>query len=220
VAKRPFPVSTKPGRKTKKPHSRRIGYKISVISTADEILWGSIGLLLTIGGTFIEASITNLPWHWTEAGIQSQSLGVTYQIGGVLLSGCLGGKNAGLMSQFAYLFLGLTFFPIFTQGGGLEYIQQPTFGYILGFLPGAWFCGWLAFKLKRKLEFFAFSSLSGLVIIHLCGIVYLLGLSWFKETINWGEAISQYSLAPLPGQLAIVCAVAVISFVLRHLLFY
>ena len=191
-----------------------------MISAVNEILWALVGLLLTIGGTFIEASITNFPWSWSQAGVQGQSLGVTFQISGVLVSGCLGGKNAGVMSQVAYLFLGLTFLPVFANGGGLGYIQQPAFGYILGFIPGAWLCGWLAFRLKRKLELFALSSLLGLATIHLCGLVYLVGLSWLKVVIDLREAIVQYSVAPLPGQLAIICVVAVISFVLRHILFY
>ena len=167
----------------------------------------------------MEAFVTNLPWYWAEIGIQSQSLGVTYQIGGLLLTGCLGGKNAGAMSQIAYLVLGLTFLPVFTQGGGIEYIQQPSFGYILGFIPGAWLCGWLAFRMKRTLESLAFSSICGLAMVHLWGLVYLLGLSYFN-TMELVTSMVQYSVAPLPGQFAIVCAVAVISFVLGHILFY
>ncbi len=193
--------------------------KIPAVSPANQILWGLTGLFLTIGGTFMEAFVTNAPWYWAEIGIQSQPLGVTYQIGGVLLTGCLGGKNAGAMSQIAYLVLGLTFLPVFTQGGGLEYIQQPSFGYILGFIPGAWLCGWLAFRIKRTLESLAFSSICGLAMVHLWGLVYLLGLSYFNG-MELATSMAQYSVAPLPGQLAIVCAVAVISFVLGHILFY
>lgn len=167
----------------------------------------------------MEAFVTNPPWYWPEVGIQSQSLGVTYQIGGVLLTGCLGGKNAGAMSQIAYLVLGLTFLPVFTNGGGLEYIQQPSFGYILGFIPGALLCGWLAWSMKRTLESLAFSCICGLAMVHLWGLVYLLGLSYFNG-MELATSMVQYSVAPLPGQFAIVCAVAVISFVLGHILFY
>ena len=69
------------------------------------------------------------------------SLGVTYQIGGVLLVGCLGGKNAGALSQIAYLVMGLTLLPVFADGGGIGYVKLSQFGYLLGFIPGAWICG-------------------------------------------------------------------------------
>jgi len=151
-----------------------------------------------------------------------QPLGVTYQVGAVLLMGCIGGKNAAILSQIAYLVLGLTLLPVFTQGGGLAYLQQPTFGYLLGFIPGAWICGWLAFKVKLRLESLAFSSLCGLISVHLVGLSYLTIAFWLKLTnlksLSLEDAILKYSVYPLPGQLAIVCAVTVIAFFLRRIM--
>jgi biotin transport system substrate-specific component len=197
------------------------------ISGTNELLWALIGLLLTIFGTFIEAFTTNPPWYWAERGIFTQSLGITYQIGAVLLTSCLGGRNAGALSQIAYVILGLLWLPIFSRGGGLGYVNEPSFGYIVGFIPGAWLCGAIAFRLRTKLEWLAFSSLCGLVIIHVCGLIYLVGLSYLSSTDNGlvfpenlSELINRYSVAPLPGQLAIICVVAVIAFVLRQILFY
>lgn len=197
------------------------------MSAPNELLWALIGLLLTIFSTFVEAFVTNLPWNWAEQGIHTQSLGVTYQIGAVLLTGCLGGKNAGALAQLAYVILGLTWLPVFAQGGGLGYLEEPSFGYILGFIPGAWFCGLLAFRARAKLESLAFSSLCGLLVIHVCGLFYLLGLSSFNSPANPTFALANlptlilnYSITPLPGQLVIVCVVAIVSFALRQLLFY
>lgn len=190
-----------------------------------ELLWALIGLLLTIGGTFLEAHITNFPWDWTQKGVQAYSLGVTYQIGAVLLVGCMGGKNAGALSQIAYLVLGLTpWFQVFTEGGGLDYIMKPTFGYLLGFIPGAWVCGLLAFKAPRRLESLAFSCLCGLLLIHLTGLTYLsvthfLGRQGTEHLTLW-EAAVKYSFNPLPEQLIIVCAVTVLAFALRQLMLY
>lgn len=188
-----------------------------------ELLWAFIGLLLTIGGTFLGAAITSPPWGWSEYGIQVFSLNVTYQVGAVLLVGCLGGKNAGALSQIAYLLLGLVGFPIFTQGGGLAYFREPTFGYLLGFVPGAWICGSLAFKAPPRLESLAFSCLCGLLTIHLTGLLYLIlshSFKWAAGAMPLLEAIQTYSYEPIPGQLAIVCAVTVVAFALRHLMFY
>ena len=188
---------------------------------------GIYWLLLTIAGTFIEVSVTNLPWDWSTQGLETYPLGITYQIGAVLLTGCLGGPNAGALSQIAYVILGLKWLPVFAQGGGLAYFQQLSFGYILGFIPGAWLCGFLAFRFRTRLEWLFFSAFSGLVLIHLFGLLYLSGLSFFTPAAQSSfppeqllEAMKFYSLDPLGGQLLVLCAVAVIAFFLRKLLFY
>jgi biotin transport system substrate-specific component len=189
-----------------------------------ELLWALIGLILTIGGTFLEAFITSPPWSWGNQGLQAQSLGVTYQIGAVLLVGCMGGKTAGAIAQIAYLLLGLTWFNVFTEGGGVGYIHRASFGYLLGFIPGAWVCGLLAFRVPSRLESLAFSCICGLLTVHLVGVSYLiLGYhgGWLQTSnLTLWQAIATYSLSPLPGQLAIVCAVTVLSFALRHLMLY
>ncbi|PSO56978.1 MAG: biotin transporter BioY [Cyanobacteria bacterium QS_7_48_42] len=197
---------------------------LRTVFASNEILWALIGLLLTIAGTLIEAFTTNFPWNWAEQGVRIQSLSVTYQIGAVLFVGCLGGKRAGALSQIAYLVLGLTWLPVFSQGGGWDYFQEPTFGYLVGFVPGAWLCGFFAFKTQGRLESLAFSCLCGLLTIHLFGMGYLTVLSFLPLSNNGVmsllPAIQQYSLSPLPGQLAIVCAVAVLALGLRQLMFY
>lgn len=194
-----------------------------MVAAPNQLLWSLIGLLLTIGGTFLEASVTSMPTSWSQQGVQTIPLGVTYQIGAVLLVGCLGGKNAGALSQIAYLILGLTFLPIFAQGGGISYFKQPQFGYLLGFVPGAWICGYLAFQMPRKLEYLAFSCLCGLLTIHLFGISYLVLsqlLPWTSTGASLLQTVLKYSFYPLPGQLAVVCAVTLLAYGWRLLTFY
>lgn len=192
------------------------------MAAPNQLLWSLIGLLLTIGGTFLEAYVTSAPSSWSERGIQTIPLNVTYQIGAVLLVGCLGGRKAGALSQIAYLILGLTWLPVFAQGGGISYIQQPHFGYLLGFVPGAWVCGFLAFQASPKLESLAFSCLCGLLTIHLCGLSYLI----LSQIFHWSSqvpllpTILRYSFDPIPGQLVVVCAVTVLAYGLRLILFY
>lgn len=191
----------------------------TAVATPLELLWALIGLLLTIGGTFLEASIASPSWPWNPAAIHAQSLGVTYQIGAVLLVGCLGGKNAGALSQIAYLVLGLMWLPVFTKGGGLDYLKEPTFGYLLGFIPGAWVCGWLALQVSPRLEFLAFSCICGLLTVHITGLSYLALTYSFNQDLLLPAAM-KFSVHPLPGQMAVVCAVTVLSFILRQLMFY
>lgn len=197
------------------------------ISPINEFLWAFIGLSLTILGTFMEAFIALPSFPGENLPFTPISLGVTYQIAGVLLTGCLGGQNAAAYAQIAYVVLGLFKLPVFAHGGGFDYLQQPTFGYILGFIPGAWLCGYLALPGKRRLESLALCAVFGLAVIHLCGIIYLVGFSIISPllgndlTPNYlSQTINTYSVQALPPQLMIVCAVAVIAFILRTILLY
>ncbi|MDX2232634.1 MAG: biotin transporter BioY [Leptolyngbyaceae cyanobacterium bins.349] len=188
-----------------------------------ELLWALIGLLLTIGGTFLEASIAVPSRDWGHQAIQTHSLGITYQFGAGLLIGCVGGKNAAVLSQIAYIMLGLTpWFPIFAKGGGLSYLREPSFGYLLGFIPAAFVCGYLAFKSFPRLESLALSCVSGLLSMHITGMVYLVML-WILQILPLPDlttAFLKFSVEPLPGQFAVVCAVTLLAYALRQVLFY
>ena len=188
-----------------------------------ELLWALIGLLLTIGGTFLEASIAVPSRDWGHQAIQTHSLGITYQFGAGLLVGCVGGKNPAVLSQIAYIMLGLTpWFPIFAKGGGLSYLREPSFGYLVGFIPAAFVCGYIAAKAAPRLEWFAFSCVSGLLSMHLTGVLSL-GVLWLLRILSPAEvanALLKFSVEPLPGQFAVVCAVTLMAYALRQVLFY
>jgi biotin transport system substrate-specific component len=187
------------------------------------LLWAIVGLILTIGGTFVQAYTVTAPWFWFGKGLAVQTLGVSYQIGAVLLTGCVGGANAALLSQLLYVCLGLFGLPIFDRGGGWQYLQEPHFGYLLGFIFGAWLCGFLAFRQLATLFSLISSCLVGLVIIHLSGILYLTVLYYTsglgRELNSIWQGILIYSWNLLPGQLAVVCAAASIALVMRKLMF-
>lgn len=197
------------------------------ISPINEFLWAFVGLILTVLGTFIEAFVTLPSFQGENQPLSPHSLGVTYQIAGVLLTGCLGGQNAAAYAQIAYVVLGLFKLPVFAQGGGFDYLHQPSFGYILGFIPGAWLCGYLALPGKRRLESLALCAIFGLIVIHLCGIIYLVGFTLINPLFGNNlvsdylpQAINIYTLSALPSQMIIVCAVAFIGFIIRLILFY
>lgn len=194
-----------------------------MLSWFDQMLWAVVGLLLTISGVFIEVAIP-LPavtWPLDLASISTDTLGVTLQVGAVLLVACLGGRNAAALSQMAYLILGLSGFQVFSQGGGLGYIKEPTFGYLVGFVVGAWICGDIAFRMPKRVDSLMLSTLCGLLAIHLCGIVYFTLLAIFQRLpVDWWTALLHYSLLPLPGQMIILCAVVFLAFFMRKALFY
>lgn len=211
-------------RQRRRSSQSRPAYPFASVITPTDLLWALIGLILTIGGTFLEASITNAPWHWGQEGVQSLALGVSYQIGAMLLVACLGGRNAAVIAQIAYLLLGLTWLDVFTFGSGFDYVHRPSFGYLLGFVPAAWVTGTLAFRLPVRLEFLGFSCLSGLATVHLFGMGYLA----IAHHFNWLnqpappllQSLITFSLQLLPGQLVVVCAVTVLAFIFRNLMFY
>ena len=68
----------------------------------------------------------------------------TLQILFTTLAGIVLGSRLGAASVGIYIVLGLIGVPIFTSGGGPGYILQPTFGYLIGFMVGAYVVGRIA----------------------------------------------------------------------------
>ena len=194
------------------------------------LMWTIVGLFLTIGANFLPAYVTNSPWQWLSDGVTAYPLGFKCQVGAVLLVSCLGGRTAGVLTQVAYLLLGLLWLKVFNDGGGIEYLQKPTFGYLLAFIPGAWVCGQLAFRRFHRaatstpqLEYLGLSCLCGLITIHAIGIVYLILfrlVNWQDGEFTLLESIANYSIYPMISQLVMGCTAASIAFIVRRIMFY
>jgi biotin transport system substrate-specific component len=58
--------------------------------------------------------------------------------------------------------------------------------------------------------------------IHVTGILYLaiLRLLGWVSQADFFKALFKFSIVPLPGQFAVVCAVTILAYALRHLLMY
>ena len=98
----------------------------------------------------------------------------------VSLAGMLLGKKYGAASALLYLFIGLVGLPVFTQGGGIGYVFQPSFGYLIGFVVGAFVTGTIARKVPRpSFKRLLASAFAGLGVIYTCGTVYFYFLSNF-----------------------------------------
>lgn len=197
---------------------------MTTVSRPYILMWTIVGLFLTIGANFLPAYVTSAPWQWLRGGISAYPLGFKCQVGAVLLVSCLGGRTAGVLTQVTYILLGLLWLKIFNDGGGIEYLQKPAFGYLLAFIPGAWVCGQLAFRRPAQLEYLGLSCLCGLLTIHLIGISYLI----IFKLVNWQnsgdfkllESIATYSVYPLLSQIVLGCTATLIAFVVRRLMFY
>lgn len=94
---------------------------------------------------------------------------VTLQFWFTAMAGLLLGPWRGALSVFVYVLLGLIGVPVFTQGGGLGYVFQPTFGYLLGFIAEAWIIGAIAWQKKdADFKWLLFATLVGAVVVYSC----------------------------------------------------
>jgi len=122
----------------------------------------------------------------------------------VALSGALLGARRGMLAQLLYVAIGLLGVPIFTKGGGLGYVFQPSFGYLVGFILSAWLTGRLVERLKelRILKVFA-CILAGLAVTYLLGVthLYLISNLYLKNVMPLGKAIYYGFLVTIGGDL-------------------
>jgi biotin transport system substrate-specific component len=115
---------------------------------------------LTAAGAFIKIPIPFVP--------------LTLQVFFVSLSGVLLGSKKGALSQLLYVLIGLTGIPVFTEGGGIAYVFRPTFGYLIGFIFGAYITGFIIERLKVLSTGKIFLGiLAGLAAIYAAGVFYL-----------------------------------------------
>lgn len=176
-----------------------------------------MGLLLILAGGLLQPTV---PWWTAETGAGLRDLPITAQVPAVLLTALVCGPRAGLLASVAYLTLGLVLLPVFQDGGGFDYLLQPSFGFLAGFIPAAWFCGRLARQPgMNTLERLFGTAVLGLLLIHLSGVLnLLLGALVHRWSESLPQLVLTYSLLALPGQLLMCAVVALLARLLRPLL--
>lgn len=128
----------------------------------------------------------------------------------VSLAGMLLGPRLGLLSVACYVGLGLLGLPIFTQGGGIGYVLQPSFGYLIGFLFYAYLTGFLTQRLKsRSFGRLVLCQLPGLFLMYAIALPYFFLISnYFSSNSITVSALFTYCFfAMLPGE-AVKCLLA------------
>ena len=96
----------------------------------------------------------------------------------VMLAGVVLRPRVALMSQVAYVVVGLLGLPVFARGGGPAYVLQPTFGFLVGFVAGVWVIarivhgGESASTGLRTVRTLA-GLLAGLAVVYACGVAGL-----------------------------------------------
>ena len=102
------------------------------------------------------------------------------QIPTIMFIVALLGRRFGITSVSIYIIIGLFFAPVFALGGGLSYVFEYGFGYILAYVPAVFFAGSI---LKSGLTYrnMAQATLVGVLIIHLVGILYMLFIATIQR---------------------------------------
>ncbi len=132
---------------------------------------------LTAAGAFIRIPVPPVP--------------ITLQGAFVIMAGLTLGPWMGAASVLIYLALGLAGLPVFTAGGGFDYVLKPTFGYLLGFVLSAWITGYLFERSKKKNLLSAFlAGVAGVFAVYLLGVPYF----YIIKCIYLGTSVSAYTL--------------------------
>ena len=128
------------------------------------------------------------------------TMSVTLQFMFTAMAGVLLGAKWGAVSQTVYVVLGLVGLPVFTMGGGIGYVMQPSFGFLLGLIPTAWVIGRLTEKENGHWRI-ALACLAGLAVLYLIGLpyMYLIMKLYLHKSITVWTAVKAGMLVYLPG---------------------
>lgn len=151
--------------------------KINIKFSTKQTVLCAIFLALIIVGAFIRVPIGMVP--------------VTLQLFFVLLTSQILSTSATLFCLLSYIALGLIGLPVFANGGGIGYVLQPGFGYLIGFV----FCGLLISFLTHKNSK---QTIKKMFLINLigCSCIYLFALpfSWFLNAFYFSNELKLWPL--------------------------
>ncbi|HSR11293.1 MAG TPA: biotin transporter BioY [Thermodesulfobacteriota bacterium] len=172
---------------------------------AASLVFVSLFAALTAVGAFLKIPIPHVPF--------------TLQTLMVMFAGLTLGSRRGAASQILYIVVGLMGIPVFAQGGGPAYVLQPSFGFLLGFIAGAYVIGKVAESAQELTVFRAIIALAaGQAAIYAFGLSYLyLNLNFIlhKDVSIW-TAIKIGLLVFLPGDLLKIAVAAAVALPARN----
>lgn len=189
-----------------------------------KIIYISFFSALTAVGAFIKIPLPHIP--------------ITLQTFIVLMSANLCGPKISFFSQIIYLILGLIGIPVFAYGGGLGYIFQPSFGYLLSYPVCALIIGYLLkffqsgnirFKNSKykMLSIIVFADIIGVLVIFIIGLAYLyfnIKYSLYLEVnkmlllsnLNWQKALNTTIFIFFPIELIKILLAAFLTIKLKE----
>lgn len=117
---------------------------------------------LTAAGIFVRIPIPGTPILFT------------LQTFFVFLAGLLLEPKYAFLSQVVYLAVGLLGIPVFTKGGGISYVLEPSFGFLLGFCVCAFLIS--VFVRREVIEYISLPQKSSLIKIAAYALLSMVGL--------------------------------------------
>ena len=138
---------------------------------------------------------------------------ITLQFFFTAMAGCLLGPVWGPVSQAVYVALGLIGLPIFTQGGGLTYLLQPTCGFLIGLIPAAWVIGLLTVHRPPHPVRTALACLAGLTVLYAVGLPYMAVIlnQYMGKAMGFSAILWAGMLPFLPGDMLKIAVTAVLA---------
>lgn len=127
---------------------------------------------------------------------------ITLQVMFVILAGLMLPPKYALASQALYVGIGLTGLPVFSMGGGIGYVMQPSFGILLGFIVAAYVIALIKkyVPIKKKFLLYLLASGVGIIVIYLIGIPYMYIILNFvlSKGLAFKYVVTTYCLMFLP----------------------
>lgn len=132
---------------------------------------------------------------------------ITLQTVFIVLSALVLERKLAVLSVIVYIMIGLVGFPIFANGGGINYIFSPTFGYLVSFIFATYFIA--SFKEKN----IYISTAIGMLIIYALGMIYFVFIQYVLNGKVYLISYLFYNLflVFLPGDI-LSCVVAIIGY--------
>ncbi len=128
--------------------------------------------------------------------IPTPLLPLTLQTMFVVLAGLVLGRKLGAIAVCVYVLAGVIGLPVFTGS-----VMNPTFGYILGFVPGAWIAGYVAEKCGPRFWTWVCGGLAGMAVIYAVGIPYYYVMSkyYLGNELGARTLVVYFVVMPMPG---------------------
>ncbi len=168
----------------------------------DMILVSLFSALIAVGA-FIKIPIPYVP--------------ITLQLMFTNLAALVLGSKRGALASALYVGIGLVGIPIFTKGGGLGYVFQPTFGYLFAFIIGAYVAGKMVENSREKsVQVYLLASAMNILIVYSIGFLYGLFIInvYLGKNIPIKNLLPAFVLLPLPGD---IVTLSVSSFMAKRL---
>ena len=103
--------------------------------------------------------------------------------------------------------------PIFTQGGGLSYLLQPTCGFLLGLIPSAWVIGLLTARRPPHPLRTALACFAGLAVLYAVGLPYMAVIlnRYMGKAMDFTAILWAGMLPFLPGDMLKIAVTAALA---------